>query len=158
MFNSFKNDPILKTIGIIVLVTLGIGLVFYLFGGPAGFGMNGYGRMGEGYGMMGGEGYGMMGGEGYGMMGGYAAGQGGFSFGGLLSTLFHILLGLSILGLVVGLAVYVYQLITKRDSNGSPVVSSGTVSSTATCAKCKAKIPGDAKFCPACGTKVEKAE
>ncbi len=152
MPNSFKNDPVLRAIGIIVLVTLLIGLVVYLFGGPAGFGMYGYGRMGDNYGMMGGYG------EGTGMMGGYYSGQGGINFGGLLSTLFHILLALSILGLVVGLAVYLYQLITKHVSNGVPIVASGTVSNTATCINCNAKIPGDAKFCPACGTKVEKAE
>ncbi len=156
MPNSFKNDPVLRAIGIIVLVTLGIGLVLYLFGGPAGFGMYGYGRMGGGYG----ESYGMMGGygDGTGMMGGYALGQGGINLGGLLSTLFHILLALSILGLVVGLAVYLYQLITRRVSNGAPIVASNTVSNTATCINCNAKIPGDAKFCPACGTKVDKAE
>lgn len=152
MYNSFKNDPVLKAIGAIVAITLVIGLIFFLFGRPAGLGVYGYGRMG-------GDNYGMMGGNGdnYGMMGGYVGMQSGFSFGGILSTLFHILMAVSVLGLVVGLAVYLYQLIVKRINNSAPIVTSGTVTN-ATCAHCNAKIPGDAQFCPACGTKVNKAE
>lgn len=152
MYNSFKNDPVLRTIGIIVLVTLAIGLIFFMFGRPTGFGVYGYGQMG------GGDNYGMMGGSGdnYGMMGGYAGGQGGLYFGNILSTLFHILMALSVLGLVVGLAVYLYQLIIKRNNNGT-IAASGTVTNTP-CVHCNAKIPGDAQFCPACGTKVKQAE
>lgn len=144
MPNSFKNDPVFRTIGIIVLVTLCVGLVFFLFGRPTGYGMYGYGHM-DGFG------------GNYGMMEGYAGGQGGIYFGNILSTLFHLLMGLSVLGLVVGLGVYLYQLIAKRGNNNAPVPVSGTVTN-ATCAHCNAKIPGDAAFCPACGTKVKQAE
>lgn len=153
MFNSFKSDPVLKAIGVIVIVTLCVGLVFLLFGRPVGLSMYGYGMMGGT-----GENYGMMGrtGENYGMMGGYTGGQGGLYFGNILSTLFHILMGLSVLGVVVGLAVYLYQLIIKRSASNTPQII-GTVTN-ATCAHCNAKIPGDAAFCPSCGTKVKQAE
>ncbi len=141
-----KSNPVLKAIVVIIIVTLCVGLILYLFGGTAGFGMNGYGRIGfnNNYGMMGesGNGFGMMGGSGnnYGMMGGFASGQGSINLGNILSTLFPILLALSVLGLVVGLVVYLYQLITTRDQN-------------AVCSHCSAKMPDGAKFCPTCGTK-----
>lgn len=140
MPNSFKSDPVIRAIVSIILITLAIGLIFYLFGRPTGYGMNVYGAMG-GSGEMGGYG---------GMMQGYGGiNLGGLNFGNIIGTLFQILLALSVLGLLVGLVVYLYQLIVR-----SHAANDAGAAASVTCAKCGAKVSGDAHFCPACGTKV----
>lgn len=138
MFNAIKNDPILKAITIVVVVLIALGLVFLMFGLP--FNKN--------YGIMEGYNGSMM--SNYtgssGMMGGY----GGWNISGVLMVLIRILLTISVIGLVVGLAVFLYQKYTSVNKQ-KPNSGDRTV-----CSSCSTPLKMEWKCCPVCGTDFKK--
>lgn len=134
MNNSIKNDSILKTVITITLALVALLIIFGLFGAI----------MGSGNGGM----YGMMGSNGGFMMGGGAIY--GFSLTSVLVIVLKILLLLSIIGLVTGVVVYLYQNYSK--SIGDKVQTIIPKVSNITCPNCNSRVSSEFKFCPICGS------
>jgi len=140
MMSSIKNDPILKTIAIISLSIVALLLIFALFGGVMGSGQGGmYGNGMNGYGV-----------NGYVMMGNSIGSTG---FAGMLAILLKVLLFVSVIGLLVGITVFLYQNysnkfvgIQKADKGVSNVV----------CSNCNQTISDEFTFCPICGAKTKQ--
>lgn len=166
---SEKNDSLIKTLGVIVLTILAIGLLILMFGGYLGLG-NGLNLRGEAMvgsnggnpGMMGGY-YngnpGMMGGTYYGnpsMMDGsyngyFVAGNSGFNLSMILIVLLKILLYVSIVGLVIGLGLFFYKSLSRGAAERTQPIN--PVSGTQTCSVCNTSISNAFAFCPVCGAK-----
>lgn len=127
VFDKIKNDPILKGASVVVLVIAAIGLIYYLFTGLFGFG--GGNMMGNGYNMMGSYGYGL---------------------NGFLGLLLQILLFVFIVGLIVGVIMYVKQIF------GAGITAKLSTLTTASqkyhkCTGCGKEVSDEFKFCPNCG-------
>ncbi|PKM94432.1 MAG: hypothetical protein CVU84_10195 [Firmicutes bacterium HGW-Firmicutes-1] len=140
IMENLNKDSILKTLGIIILAIVAIGLVLSLFGG-----MNGNGNF---YGMNSNDMNNMMNGNynGYSMMGN------GYNFGlyGLLAFLVKLLLFVSVTGFIVGLAMYIFRNFPKN--NGQIIEASTTKNVTTTlCSSCGTELKKEWKCCPSCG-------
>ncbi|MCX7922266.1 MAG: zinc ribbon domain-containing protein [Clostridia bacterium] len=136
MFDSIKRDPVLKAVSIIALLVLGFGLIHFLFSRIFGLG-NGYGAM------MSGNVHGTMVGTGI-----------GFGVTGLLVTLLKLLIFASVIGLIVGVFMFIKQ---SYSGNVFKTVLPNKVNQTNTnCSNCGTKINGQYKFCPSCGVKAKE--
>lgn len=133
-FDSLKKDPVFKGIVAVVLLLVGLGLLYYLFANIFGFN-SGYVRM-NGYSMMGYNGY-------------------GSGASGLLAGILKILLALSVIGVVIGLVMFIKQNYGKEIIEKLSNVKVKTFN-TANCSNCGASVSGDYKFCPKCGKSVKE--
>jgi len=134
MFENIKNDPILKTVTIVVLSIIAFGLILMLFSGIFGtssmYGMNGNSMMGyqtSGLGLM-----------------------------AILAFLLKLLLFISIVGVVVGVFMFIKQNYSRQITETIGTFKASEKSSV-NCPKCSTKVSEGFKFCPSCGEKI-KAE
>ena len=138
MFESIKKDPVLKGITVAVLIIAALGLIYYLFSSLFGFG-NGYGMT--------------TGNNGYGM----TTGNNGYGIGlaGLLAVLLKLLLAASVIGLIIGMVMYVKQSYGKEIVSKISSVKIGT-RPLVTCSHCGGETTGDFKYCPYCGKLIKE--
>ncbi|MCX7922437.1 MAG: zinc ribbon domain-containing protein [Clostridia bacterium] len=136
MFDSIKRDPVLKSVSIIALLVLGFGLIYFLYSRTFGL-SNGYGAM------MGGNVHGAMVSTGI-----------GFGVTGLFVALLKLLVVASVVGLIIGLFMFIRQ---SNSGNVLNTVLPNKLSKTnAQCSNCGTKITGQYKFCPSCGAKAKE--
>jgi len=137
MFDSIKKDPVLKGITVVGLVIVAFTLIYYLFSSMFGFG-NGNGMV------TGNNGYNMMGNAGY-----------GIGIAGLAVILLKLLLVAAVIGLIVGLVMFIKQSYGKEIVQKVSSVKSG-FKATTVCTHCGAEAPAEYKFCPHCGGKINE--
>ncbi|NPV92824.1 MAG: zinc ribbon domain-containing protein [Firmicutes bacterium] len=133
MWDTIKNDPILRTVTIVILGLLGFSLLFnVLFGSGATW--TGGGHEGEG---------------------GYAMGmQGTASLNGTLSLLLALIIKLLFVALIVGVVVtialavkqYLPEVASLFNTRSPKAASPGVF----TCSSCGGGISSDFAFCPHC--------
>lgn len=134
LLDSIKKDPVLKSITVVVLIVIMVGLISILFkdllGSNNSYGMSGAYRTG---------------------MTGYTQTNTGIS--GILMSLFQILLLVSVVGMVIGLIMYFKQNYSKEIVNGLSFLKLGATADSI-CPHCSFPVPEEGKFCPGCGTKL----
>lgn len=146
LFENIKNDagcmasseakqndqPILKTVTIVVISILALGLIFMLFSG-----ISGNGSM-----------YGMNGNT---MMGYQTTGLG---LSVILAFLLKLLLFISVVGVVAGVFMFIKQNYSRQitEKIGTFKVSDKLY---VDCPKCSTKVSEEFKFCPGCGEKLK---
>jgi len=132
MQGTGRNDKLLKTVGIVALVLIGLALLNSLLSG---------GRAGMGYQ------YGM----GYGGHYGY---QTGISLDGLIVLILALALKILwlalIVGLVIGVVIFIRKYLDEQNISFNFLQNAAPVQST--CPECGAKLKKDYSFCPECGT------
>lgn len=134
VIETIKKDPFLKGLSIVGIVILSVWLISYLFNGMYGNGGGNY--MMNGYYVTGNAGY-------------------GFNFSLLLALLLKCLLFASVVGLIVGLVMYIKQCYGKQIAE--KLSSINIVSkSTASCSHCGATTSEEFEFCPHCGENVKE--
>ena len=140
MWETIKNNVLLKTIVVMILGVLGFGLAFNIM-----FGRNA-GMMGQG--MNGGGGYGMMPNYNYTM-----GVVGGFGLASMLTFLAKLLLVISVVGLATAVIFYIIKNPTSFDFS---TVFNGTSKSAAKviCSQCGVDMKHDWKCCPNCGEEI----
>lgn len=133
---NLKQDSMLKTLSIIGIAILAIGLLISIFGGMTG---NGY------YFHMNNSGMNSMMEDNYYMMGnGY-----GLGYATILLYLLKVLLFVSITGFIVGLAMYLFR--NYSTANQKVIASS-------VCHICSQELKQEWKCCPNCGAEKEGAK
>lgn len=138
MRDTGRYDKLLKTVGIIALVLIGLALINSLLSG---------GRVGMGYQ------YGM----GYGGHDGYQTGIG-------LDGLIVLILGFAlkilwlalIAGLVAGVVIFIRKYLNEQNISFNFLQNAAPVQIT--CPGCGAKLNKDYRFCPECGTPINTKE
>lgn len=134
VFDSIKKDPVLKGLAVFLAVVVALGLIYYLFAGIFGLGSRSV-AMGGAYG--------------YGMM---QYGSTGFGLAGILAVLIKLLLVVSVIGLVIGLAMYIKQNYSKQIAEKIISVKEGS-KPVVKCKACGIPVTVEFKFCPQCGEK-----
>jgi len=134
MFDSIKKDPVFKRITVVGLVIVTFTLIYYLFSSIFGFGnSNGMVTGNNGYSMMGNMGY-------------------GISIAGLAVILLKLLLIAAVIGVIIGLVMFIKQSYGKEIVQKFSSVKNG-FKATTVCMHCSAEAPSEYKFCPHCGEK-----
>ncbi|HVI42655.1 MAG TPA: zinc ribbon domain-containing protein [Anaerovoracaceae bacterium] len=131
MMSSIKNDPVLKAITIIALSIVALLLIFTLFSGVMGVnqtGMNGYIMIGNS--------------------------TPSVSLAGILAILLKVLLFVSVIGLFVGGAVFLYQTYSK--SMIGKVQKNNQETANIICGNCNTTISDEFTYCPVCGAKTKQ--
>ncbi|HYE84473.1 MAG TPA: hypothetical protein VEG39_20210 [Clostridia bacterium] len=126
VFESIKNDPIMKIASVIIASVLCIALIIILFGNIfGGFGVtpNYYYSMGV---------------------------SGGLGLVPLLVFLLRLLFAISIVGLVASVTFYIIQN-PSRLSNNKTISTSSKMESNYVCIRCGMALKPDWKCCPNCG-------
>lgn len=142
MWDTIKNDPILKTVSIVILSVLGFGFAFNIMFG-ASTGMDNQGVMGGNGNMSGNNSYSMAGNAG--IFGGLT---------GLFSILLGMLLFISVIGLFIGLIMYIRQKYSKEITAWLSSTRHGReeASKTLVCESCGSRLKDEWKCCPNCGS------
>lgn len=136
IMNTIKNDPVIKTVVVVLLSIIGLFLVMSILAGVLGVG-----NMSNGYIM-----------NGYGMMG---FGAQSLSLAGILTVLLKILLFVSIVGLLAGIGVILYQKYGNNITINKVIKSKDGITNTI-CGNCNQTISDEYAFCPACGAKTKQ--
>lgn len=126
MFETYKNDPFVKAVSVIVASVLVIALIAMLFSNIFG-----------GYGMMPNYNYTM-------------GTVGGFGLASMLIFLVKLLMFVSVVGLVASIIFYIIQT-PLNHSIGSIFNGTSKAAATFTCSKCGTEMKQDWKCCPNCG-------
>ena len=132
-FEALKNDPIIKTVSLIVVGVLAISIVAMLFSNIFG---------------------------GYGMSSNYNYTMGtlnGFGLTSILIFLIKLLLGVSVVGFVVSIIYYIIQNPTKL-SLEKIFSNTSTVVPKIVCSKCGIDMKPEWKCCPNCGEEVAQSK
>jgi RNA polymerase subunit RPABC4/transcription elongation factor Spt4 len=137
MFESIKKDPVLKGITMVGLAIVALVLIYYLFSSMFG--------LGNSSGMMAGN-------NGYVMM---SATGNSYGISDLFVVLLKIFLVAAVIGLVVGLIMFIKQ------SYGNEIIQrvssvKNINKSSVTCPHCGTQTSENYKFCPQCGEKVKE--
>lgn len=128
-----KNDPVIKTVSIIIVSVLVIALIVMLFGNMfGGFGAAPYYNY-------------------------YMRASGGFGIASLLTFLVKLLLVISVVGLIASVILYIFQNPTMLGNIRAACTVGKTESSNA-CSKCGMALKSGWKCCPNCGEEMQGHE
>ncbi|HEY9059557.1 MAG TPA: zinc ribbon domain-containing protein [Pseudobacteroides sp.] len=132
MYNYIKNDSILKTIVIVALSIVGAWLLITVIGWMMTYSMNnGIFRSS------------MVVGTGYGL-----------GLTGILSLLLKLLLFISVIGVILGVFMFLRHGYSKQITEKLGILTSSDKTSVI-CPKCTTKVSEGSQFCPQCGEKLK---